>query len=648
LYPQAAARLDFEAALNDEQRAVVMAPPGATRVIAGAGTGKTRALTYRVARLVAEGAAADRILLCTFTNRAAREMLGRVELLARVDSRAMWAGTLHRVANRVLRGYGKRLGLDPGYGILDRDDARELLGRCLDEEAGAAGGVRGRLPAPGLFLVVLSRAAAGGLTLEGSLRANAPRLLEQGPLLLRAARRFQQRKARLALLDFDDLLVLWKLLLEDRPEVERELSERFQHVLVDEYQDLSPLQAELVERSAGNHRDITVVGDDAQSIYAFRGAEVGLLLDFPRRFPGARTFTLETNYRSTPEILAVANRSIAANRRRYEKRLQAVRGGGARPALVAVEDAPAQARFVAERVQELQRAGRGLSEIAVLYRNHAHSLEIQVELARCGLPHVVRSGPRLVELAHVKDVVAVLRVRANARDELSWARLLKRFPGIGPRAALAVLAGVGERGMAALSDGALARSLPRAARAGLVELSALMERLDQVGERPAALLREAVAGWYRGFAEGEFEDAEERLGELEQLAGFAERYVALEDFLSDFALLASAAAEGPLLAPGRPGALVLSTVHQAKGLEWACVFVAWLADGHFPGGVVVRASEEEEEERRLFHVAVTRARDELYLCCPEWAPLREGARGRMLPSRFAGEVAGEVERWEAR
>ncbi len=609
---------------------MVEAPDGPALVIAGAGSGKTRALTHRVARLIARGAAPDRILLATFTNRAAREMLRRVEELTGVDTRAMWAGTFHHVAHRILRLHGRAVGLPERFGVIDRGDARELLGRCLDEAE-----VR-RVP-PALAQAVLSRAAGRGLTLERALAEAAPRLAPEAGALARAADRFARRKAQMAVLDFDDLLLLWKLILVESEPARRDLGERFQHVLVDEYQDVNPLQAELVERAAAEHRRLMVVGDDAQSIYRFRGAELALLTGFGARFPDARLYRLETNYRSTPEIVALANHAIARNLGQVPKRLRAVRGGGAPPTVIAAEDARAQAEWVVEAALARRAAGRPLAAQAVLYRSHAHALELQVALARRGVPFALRSGPRFFEQAHVKDAVAYLRVVDNARDELAWSRVLQCSKGIGRRLAAELLPRLTADGRGALAE--VAGVLPPSRRAPVAKLADLLDELAELGAGapPAAVVRAVVERAYREHALDAFDDAEQRLDDLARLAAWAERLPTLDALLADLALVASVGAEG--MTGGDDGdRLTLSTVHQAKGLEWATVYVVWLADGHFPPAVTLRGSPEEEEERRLFYVAVTRARDELHLLYPAFVEQREGTRARQLASRFLVET----------
>lgn len=648
--------LDLDHDLNEQQRDAVLAPSGQVLIIAGAGTGKTRTLTYRAAHLLSRGLPPERVLLCTFTNRAAREMLERVEALLGVDLRPVWGGTFHHVANLALRRYGERVGLPGNYSILDREDSRELLQRCLAEE-GKLLAAR-RFPRPALLQSLASMAVDQQLGLEEILRAQAPRFLDLLGPLSRVLERYAARKLQLGLVDYDDLLLFFKILLREHPGPSAELTGRFEQVLVDEYQDTSRLQGEIVDLCASRHGNLTVVGDDAQSIYSFRGADFRNIIEFPRRYPGARIFRLEQNYRSTPEILELANACIACNVRQFPKQLRAVRPPGMKPALIPLQDVYQQADFVAQRTLELsQQEGIPLEQIAVLYRAHAHSLELQVELTRRGIPYRIRSGVRFFEQAHIKDITAYLRLAHNGRDPLAWGRVLRLWPGVGPRTAHALLAEL-ERGQDAPPTGGgqearllsdeRRQGLPRPAQASLARLAQLLEELER-SESAAHMIRTIVESHYREYAQTAFPNPEARLEDLQQLGDYAARFPALEDFLSELALVAGVAAEavGPGEAPEEK--LTLSTVHQAKGLEWRVVFLLWLSEGHFPQALAVRSLEEEEEERRLFHVAVTRAMDHLYLCQPRFDESGEGPRRILRLSRFLVELAGHVppyERWE--
>ncbi len=645
--------LDIEANLNHQQRAVVLAPKGQILVIAGAGSGKTRTLTYRAAHLLsAGGLSADRLLLCTFTNRAAREMVQRLEELLNIDLKPLWAGTFHHVANLALRKHAEAVGLTPNYAILDREDAQDLMATCLAEEGIAL--KERRFPKPKLLLHILSRAVDTQLCIKDTLRVHAPRFFEVCEVIERIIQRFTKRKLELGLLDYDDLLLYFKILLTEHPRLSAELSERFEHVLVDEFQDTSFIQGQVIDLCAAYHGNITAVGDDAQSIYSFRGADFRNIIEFPKRYPGALVFKLEKNYRSTPEILRLANTSIQQNLNQYPKVLEAARPPGMAPALIPLHDVYQQAEFVAQRVLELsQEEGIPLSQIAVLYRAHAHSLELQVELTRRDIPFTVRSGPRFFEQAHIKDITAYLRLKHNSKDQLAWHRVLKLWPGVGAqsiaRIAEAVLAHqVNMPAYQLLSDRALAERLPRTARPSINRLINLMEKLER-HENIAQIVHTVVEGHYGDFAKSAFNNAETRLEDLKQFADYAGRYANLEVFLSDLALVAQVAAEGVGTGDAPDEKLTLSTVHQAKGLEWRAVFILWLSEGRFPQAMALRTPADEEEERRLFHVAVTRAEDQLYLCYPQFDEGGEGPRRMLRLSRFLAEIATlgpPYERWQ--
>jgi DNA helicase-2/ATP-dependent DNA helicase PcrA len=644
--------LDLDAELNPEQRAVVLASGGPMLVIAGAGSGKTRALTYRVARLLGEGVPPDRLLLCTFTNRAAREMLRRVEELCGVDTRGLWGGTFHHVANLLLRRHHDRLGLPESFGILDREDSRDLLGACLAAE-GSPLLAQKRLPQPQVLASLLSRAVNANLGVAEAVARHAPRFAEVADVVVRITDRYAARKAAMGMVDFDDLLVLWKVLLAEHDDVARELRDRFLHVLCDEYQDTSALQGELCDLCAAGHRNLMVVGDDAQSIYSFRGADFRNILEFPRRYPDAQVFKLETNYRSSPEVLALANQSIRHNQAQHPKQLRAVRPAAERPALIPLADVYQQAEFVAQRLLELHQAeGVPLREIAVLYRNHAHALELQVELTRRKVPYVVRSGLRFFEQAHIKDVVSYLRVAVNPQDELAWTRVLKLYHGVGEKTARRVVDHARQRGLpaaAAVAELVQAGRLPGPARESGRRLHGLLTRMAEPPSDPATQITRVLEGHYAEHAATVFPNVEARLEDLAQLADYAARVPDAPSFLAELSLVAGVAAEG--VVPGEPPEehLTLSTIHQAKGLEWTCVFILWLAEGRFPSAPALREPAEEEEERRLFYVAATRSRRYLYLCHPRWAEDRRGLRTILRPSRFLTEIDSAeppYERWE--
>jgi DNA helicase-2/ATP-dependent DNA helicase PcrA len=636
-------RVDYASDLNAEQHAVVMHPGGPMLVLAGAGSGKTRTLVYRVARLLEDGVPSSSILLLTFTNRAAREMLQRVGDLLGQDAGKVMGGTFHSVGNRLLRRFGERVGYRPNFGILDREDARDLMGAALTDLVPST--PDRRLPGAALLEELYSMAINTGRSLEQLLTERCPQFLAAAETIQTVFRRYLERKRAAQVMDYDDLLLNWLLLLRKHEDVRRQLGARFAHILVDEYQDTNRLQADVVETMLGGERNLMVVGDDAQSIYAFRGAEYANILSFPERFPGCAVFRLETNYRSLPPILDLANASIMNNTRQFPKTLRAVREGGEPPVLSAAPTPEAQASFVAQQVLELIDEGTPLAEIAVLYRNHSHSLEIEVELTRRNVPYEVRSGLRFFEQRHVKDVLAHLRFVANPRDEVAFARAARLRPRLGQRLVAKVWQAVADSKDPLTALGRLdgkGIGLPGAAAHSLRLLAELLGKLGSLRARPGEMVREVLAGGYREYVRAQLENASSRLDDLEQLGLFADGYEGLDAFLDEVSLMNELSGEDVAAEPGERERVTLSTVHQAKGLEWRAVFLVWLAEGRFPSA----RAEDVEEERRLFYVACTRAKDELYLCYPMVARDRYRVDVITEPSRFVSELPeAAYQRW---
>jgi DNA helicase-2/ATP-dependent DNA helicase PcrA len=646
--------VNYHAELNDEQRAVVLAGKGPLLIIAGAGSGKTRTVTYRVARLIEAGVSPARVLLVTFTNRAAREMLGRVETLLGADVRRVWGGTFHSIANRLLRRHAASIGYESNYTILDSEDAKEMIDACLDEAA--IDTAARRFPKGEVLRELFSFATNTDTPLPQVIAARAPHFEPLSGQIERVDRLYQERKRERNAMDYDDLLTNWKRLFEEKSEIAAIYQDQFEHVLVDEYQDTNLLQAEIVDLVAAKHRNLTVVGDDAQSIFGWRGANFENIYRFPERYPDAQIFRLETNYRSTPEILMLANASVANNRRQFPKNLQAMRPSrDLSPALIPARDAVQQAAFVASRVLELRDEGRPLDEMAVLYRSHFHALELQLELTRRGIPYEVRSGVRFFEQAHIKDVTSYLRLIVNPRDEVAWKRVLKLIPKIGQATAARIwerLAYAEEPlalvRTAAAEENTFALSLPKGAAAGWREFANLIRDLTapETVDQPGKQIELILECGYLEYLAANYENAEGRTEDLRQLANFAARYQTTAEFLSELALINTErfAPPGPtvgtdvVMGGDEDERLTLSSIHQAKGLEWRIVFLVWAADGRIPSARSLREAEGEEEERRLFYVALTRAQDELYVCYP----LIESERGRQTvlqrPSRFVTEV----------
>jgi DNA helicase II / ATP-dependent DNA helicase PcrA len=648
--------VDFDSELNDEQRAVATCAQKPTLVLAGAGSGKTRVLTYRVAWLIEEGVAPDRILLLTFTNKAAREMMARAAALCRVDARKLVGGTFHHVAHELLRDHAARLGYAERFGLLDREDAKEVMASAT-ADLGYGVGQR-RFPRADVLVDLYSCAINTQRPLREVIVREAPQFGALEEEIVAVARRFAERKMQMNAMDFDDLLLNWKRLLFDVPVACEALQRKYDAVLVDEYQDTNLLQGEIVDRMAQEHGNVLVVGDDAQSIYSFRGAHFDNILEFPERYAGCQKFQLTLNYRSTPQIVELANRSIACNARQFPKELRATREPGPLPALVPLKDVFQQAEFAAQRILELREEGIPLREMAVLYRAHHHAMELQMELARRGIPFYVRAGMRFFEQAHIKDVLAHLRFVQNPLDEIAFKRVVKLAPGIGAASAdalwsqLASWAGQGKDPRVELARAELDDLVPPKARPGLRRLRAALAQLcaPSLRAQPSEMVRFVLdeAG-YREALKVRYANFQAREDDVRQLADYALQAESLDRLLGDLTLLDSIEGEDVVEGSEPDEKLVLSSVHQAKGLEWRVVFLVWLADGRFPSAPALRQDGGEEEERRLFYVGATRARDELYLCYPIMHEEQDRARILMKPSRFLEELptrpAAPYEKW---
>src|SRR6266849_4328578 len=583
-------RVPYHEELNPEQLEVVMAGDGPLLVIAGAGSGKTRTLTYRVSRLIEDGVDPSQILLLTFTNKASREMLSRVEELVTTDTRRLWGGTFHSIGNRLLRRYADAIGYRSSFTILDDEDSKEMM-----ESAISSLGIKTlekRFPKGDVCLDIYSYLINTRTPLELHLEQNFPHFALYRDEIVNVFRRYKERKRDANAMDFDDLLLNWKLLIEEHPEVGGVLKRKFRYILVDEYQDTNRLQAEVVDGMASERRNVMVVGDDAQSIYSFRGASFENILTFPLRFPDTKIYKLETNYRSTRQILALANSAIAHNRYQFKKELQAVRGDGPEPAVVGVDDVFEQASFVAQRILELRDEGESLGDIAVLYRSHYQSLELQMELSRRLIPYEIRSGVRFFEQAHIKDVIAYLKIMTNPRGELSWKRALKLYPKVGEKMAAEVWARISRDRdpLDAFVSGAPPTSAGRGVAASLTSLRSVLRPLSGEGMRhnPSESIRLVVEKGYADYARSKFANAQARLDDLEQLSQYALRYEDVNTFLEEVALANPMAGEDVAVVGPEDEKVVLSSVHQAKGLEWRAVFVIWLADGRFPSQRALR------------------------------------------------------------
>ncbi|MFL6530600.1 MAG: ATP-dependent helicase [Chthoniobacterales bacterium] len=649
----AGVHINYAAELNEQQLAAVTAPPGPLLVIAGAGSGKTRTLTYRVAYLLENGVDPRNILLLTFTNKAARQMTDRVVNLLPVDASGLWGGTFHSIGNRMLRRHGSVLGYSSGFTILDREDQKDLINTVV-----ASSGIDPkeiRFPKGDVLAEIFSFVVNTEHSMEEMLAEKFPYFLPLIEQIRDVHDRYERKKKATNSLDFDDLLEKTLRMLKEHAEVADFYQRKFQFILVDEYQDTNKIQADLIDTLAAQHRNVMVVGDDAQSIYSWRGANFKNILEFPKRYPDAQVFKIELNYRSVPEILEVANAAIAPNVEQFKKELAATRESKElKPAVVALNDGSEQAAFVAQRILELRDEGIELNDIAVLYRSHYHAVELQLELSRRGIPYQITSGVRFFEQAHIKDVAAFIRFVANPRDEVAFKRMIKLLPGIGNKSADNLwnaweksLDASGE--IKSWSERLMPMQVTAKSKKSWQQLAYTLDEMAPAGvpNPPSEMITSVVEAIYDDYAKANFTNYELRREDLNQLAAFARQFGSVDEFLSQLALISNVDAEAAPNATADDEAVNLSSVHQAKGLEYHTVFVIWLTDGMFPSTRSLDTREAIEEERRLFYVAITRARDELYLTYPHMR-LNAGY-GDMFqrPSRFLKEIPSElIEDWQ--
>src|SRR5436309_2455724 len=640
--------IDYAAELNEQQLTAVTAPPGPILVIAGAGSGKTRTLTYRVAYLLENGIDPRNILLLTFTNKAAREMLVRVTNLLPIDAAGLWGGTFHSVGNRILRRHGTALGYSGGFSIMDREDQKDLIDTVV-----ASAGIDPkeiRFPKGDVLAEIFSFVVNTEKPLQELLAEKFPYFLPLLDKIHDVHERYEKKKKATNSMDFDDLLQKTLSMFQQHERIAEFYRRKFQFILVDEYQDTNKIQADLVDLLARDHRNVMVVGDDAQSIYSWRGANFQNILEFPKRYPDAEVFKIEMNYRSVPEILDVANAAIAANVQQFRKHLSATRDSKAlKPALVALNNSAEQAQFVAQRILELRDENVELNEIAVLYRAHYHAVELQLELSRRGIPYQITNGIRFFEQAHIKDVTSFIRFVANPRDEVAFNRMVKLLPGIGNRSAENLWnawdKSLNERGEVT-SWGKLFLSMNVTAKSKKAweQLAHTLDEIAPGGQPnpPSEMIASVVEAIYDDYAKVNFTNYELRREDLNQLAVFARQFKDVHEVLAQLALISNVDAEAAPNQAADKEAVNLSTVHQAKGLEFHTVFVIWLTEGMFPSSRSLDTRDALEEERRLFYVAITRARDELYLTYPQMRLSGGYSDVFQRPSRFLQEIPNDL------
>jgi DNA helicase-2/ATP-dependent DNA helicase PcrA len=626
-------KIDYAKELNQEQLDIVLHGDGPCLVLAGAGSGKTRTVTYRVSYLLEQGVDPTSILLLTFTNKASREMLDRVGRLLGQDAHGLWGGTFHSVANRLLRMNANAAGFTKGFSILDQEDSRALI-KAVMKELSIDPKAR-RFPSAAVVQDVISFSRNVMAPISEALEIKHPNFETLANEIEEIGRMYDARKKSAQSMDFDDLLLNWLALIET-PGIGDAMSQRFQYILVDEYQDTNALQARIVRGLARAHKNVLVVGDDAQSIYAFRGADVKNILQFPKQWEGARIFKLLTNYRSVPEILDLANDSLSHNLGQFEKDLVGVKAHGKKPLLVPCTSAKQEAQYVAEQILTLRAEGVALGNMAVLFRSSAHSQALEFELVKRDVPYEYRGGMKFFGRAHIKDALSYLRIIQNPHDEPAWLRVLNMQQGIGATTASMLASQAHAFPEAArIVDTDVSSLLPSRAREGWGTLVSTVRGILIHPNDPGAMIRAVVDSPYRDYLEREYPDYKDRLEDLEQLELFAHGYRDLESFLADISLYDDAV-KGQETGAHEEERMVLSTIHQAKGLEWDTVFVIHLADQAFPSA---RAIEGDglEEERRLFYVAVTRARNRLFLTYPMTLGYESMSFNR--PSLFLEEVS---------
>jgi len=634
--------IPYKEALNPAQFEAVTTVQGTLLVIAGAGSGKTRTLTYRVARLVEEGVQPSAILLLTFTRKAAQEMLRRAAALLDRRCEGVAGGTFHSFANMTLRRYAERLGFQSGINILDRADAEDVINLLrarmklnLKER---------RFPRKRTIAAIYSKAVNKAAPIEEVILEDYPHFLKESMDLLRIYEAYQKYKRENLLMDYDDLLIYLKTLLEENPDVREKLSQTYRYIMVDEYQDTNKIQADIIRFLAATYNNVMVVGDDSQSIYAFRGANFRNIMDFPEMFPGTKIIKLEENYRSTQPILDVANVIIDRAKEKYTKVLFTQKKGGTVPALVVAQDERTQSQFVSQRILELREEGIPLNEIAVLFRSSYHSFDLEIELNQRNIPFVKVGGFKFMETAHIKDLLAHLKILANPLDTVSWHRVLLMVESIGPKTAQEIFQSVASSGMG-IKSLATVKPKPHWTQA-FERLRKELEDLDgnhlPLVETGARLMR-----YYEPILEKKYDDYPKRAKDLEHLLTIMERYQDLESFLSDMALEPpNASVDGILATDYEDEQLVLSTIHSAKGLEWHTVFVISALEGRFPVTYAARSDEEMEEELRLMYVAATRSKENLYFTYP--INIHDRGTGMVFsrPSRFIEGISKEIlEHW---
>jgi DNA helicase II / ATP-dependent DNA helicase PcrA len=632
-------RIPYEKELNSSQLEAVTHTKGPLLVIAGAGSGKTRTLTYRVARLVEEGISPGSILLLTFTRKAAQEMMKRAASLLDNRCENISGGTFHSFANNILRRYSRLIGLGPGFNIIDRYDSEALIGLLRKEMMKRS--ALSSFPKNHTLANIFSKAVNKVIAIEDVVYNDYPHFTDNLDAIIGIHKAYTSRKTEHSYLDYDDLLVRFKAVMEEHHTLQQTISSSYDHIMVDEYQDTNQLQADILTLLARDNKNIMVVGDDSQSIYAFRGANFVNIMKFPELFPGTKIITLEENYRSDQPILDLTNIIIERASEKYSKILFTKREGGAKPLLVCASGENSQSRFIVEKIHELNLCGIPLNNIAVLFRAGYHSFDLEIELSRSGIPFKKVGGFKFVESAHIKDILAYLKVLINSKDRLSWQRVLILTDKIGQQTADKIFEAVCSENSG--YAGLLTAKIRKQTSESLAGLKELFGKID-TDVMSVYETGKAVVDYYLPLLREKYDDHPKRAKDLEHLLSIMERYDSLKDFLTDMALEPPNTSIDDSLSdnPGNDDLLVLSTIHSAKGLEWHTVFVIWALDGRFPSSHSINSPEELEEELRLMYVAATRARKGLYFTYPKEVYDRSTGMVLKRPSRFLDSIDNRI------
>lgn len=625
--------IDFKNSLNQQQYEAVTSIQGPHLVIAGAGSGKTRVLVYRTAYLVDQGVEPHHILLLTFTRRAATEMLERAAAILDDRCRQVSGGTFHSFANMILRQYADRIGLSRNFTILDEADATSIVSRIRADKG--LNKAEKKFPKKNTVFAIISKSINKCTDVGDIVFGEYPQFGEWVEAIEDIKKEYAAAKRQMGVLDFDDLLIALRNLLQTKEDVRQVLSRRYKYIMVDEYQDTNKIQAQIVRLLAVDHDNVMVVGDDAQSIYAFRGAVFKNIIDFPNVFPRTQVITLEENYRSSQPILDLTNEVILSARDKFDKTLFTRQEGDRRPVYRDVYNENAQSKYIVQKIQALQQEGESLGSIAVLFRSGWHSNDLEVELSSWGIPFMKYGGNKFAEAAHIKDVMSYLRLIVNPADQTSWIRVLTLMRGVGQKTA----AGIADEAAKAKS---FTCDPKRFKNANIERLFVFLNAADPQAQSPTEILDLALQFYYP-FMVDQYDDHDKRSNDLESLQKIVERYPSLEQFLADMTLdpPEKSVIDAQRYSRRSNDGLVLSTIHSAKGLEWDTVFLIHLCEGQLPSYRSFEDQDAIEEERRLFYVATTRAKKNLFLLRPQMISQRasygDGGGPYTRVSRFLGE-----------